>query len=472
MRVGNEHAVEVIPRRAWLVLTVVSLCSVQNPLSQSILNVAFPRLRAAFPHTSAATLSWVISAYAITAAATLVIAGVIADRYGRKRILIIGGIGFGMTSLACGLAPNVGVILTMRVVQALFGSLITPAAASLVLREFPVTRRATAIAAWAASGSVASAIGPTLGALLVDQGGWRWAFWINVPFTMIGVVLVFFVVTETEREDRPVPDLWSVPLIMASVSGVILGVSQSGRWGWSDGRTISSITLGVLLGAYLVRRSSRHPRPMLDLELFRFGPFRLANIASILFGSTFFAVFFGFPRFTQEVWGYDVRHAGLLLLPIPIAGMLFNGLAGKFADTRGHRPVMMAGGLFQLLGGVVLWIGVTGKPNVVLWLVALSLVGIGTSLIWPAIFGNTVLGVPPDRYGEVTAINQTAQRMANATGAAIAVSLVGEASMAGVGNYGRIFALTAFGGLIAMVLGWFMGDRRPVRATSAVVAVG
>jgi EmrB/QacA subfamily drug resistance transporter len=470
--VSAGGAIELIPRRAWVVLTVVSLCSVQNPLSQSILNVAFPRLRSAFSETPAATLSWVISAYAITAAATLVIAGVLADRYGRKRILLIGGAGFGVTSIACGWSPSVEFLLAMRVLQALFGALLTPAGASLVLREFPTTRRATAIAAWAASGSVATAIGPTLGALLVDQGGWRWAFWINAPFTFVGVVLVHYVVDEMPLEDKPFPDLWSVPLIMASVSGIILGISQSGRWGWADRKTVGSIAIGALLGAYLIRRSARHPRPMLDLELFRFAPFRLANIASIVFGSTFFAVFFGFPRFTQDVWGYDVRAAGLLLLPIPIAGMLFNGLAGKFADTRGHRPVMMAGGLLQCIGGIVMLVGVTSEPNVLLWLVALSFVGVGTSLIWPAIFGNTVLGVPPERYGEVTSINQTAQRMANAVGAALAVSLVGEAAFAGIGPYTRIFALTSIGGALAVVLGWFMGDRSPARAGVVVPAVG
>ena len=469
---GGTDDFEPIAPRAWLVLTVVSLCSVQNPLSQSILNVGFPSLRRAFEDTPAATLSWVLSAYSITSAATLVIAGVIADRYGRKRVLMIGGAGFGITSLLAGSSGNVEFLLTVRVLQALFGALLTPAGASLVLREFPVTRRATAIAAWAASGSVASAIGPTLGALLVDQGGWRWAFWINVPFTVVGVIATWFVVQEMPLESRSFPDLWSVPLIMASVSGVILGVSQSARWGWDDRRTIGSILLGTLLGAYLVWRSAHHPRPMLDLELFRFGPFRLANIASITFGTSFFAVFLGFPRFTQEVWHYDVRDAGLLLLPIPIAGMCFNGLAGKFADRRGHRPVMMLGGALQCAGGVVLWLAVTETRNVPLWLGALTLVGLGTSLIWPAIFGNTVLGVPPDRYGEVTAINQTAQRMANAAGTAVAVSLIGETVFTGVGTFARIFVLTALGGVAAMVLGWFMGDRRPVRRPSSAGGVG
>ena len=106
------------------------------------------------------------------------------------------------------------------------------------------------------------------------------------------------------------------------------------------------------------------------------------------------------------------------------------------------------------------------------YLVCLSLVGLGTSLIWPAIFGNTVLGVPPERYGEVTSINQTAQRMANAAGAAIAVSVVGEAAFDGVGPYTRIFALTAIGGLLAVALGWFMGDRRPAGAAAVKPSVG
>lgn len=465
---GEDFDGRIAPR-AWLVLTVVSLCTVQSPLSQSILNVGFPRLLAAFPDTTAATMSWVLSGYAITAAAMLVIAGVVADRYGHKRIVLIGGVGFGAMSLAAGFSRDVGFLVACRMLQAVFGALLTPAGASLVLREFPVTRRATAIAAWAASGSVASAVGPTLGALLVDRGGWRWTFWINVPFVAIGVVLIAFVVRETEPEPRPFPDLWSVPLVMASVSGIVLGVSQSARWGWDDRATIGSIAAGVIVGAYLLVRSARHPRPLVDLTLFRFGPFRLANLASITFGTTFFAVFLGFPRFTQEVWGYQVRKAGLLLLPIPIAGILFNGLAGKIADRRGHRGVMIAGGALQCAGGLVLWFGIDARPDVTTWLVALSLVGLGTSLIWPAIFGNTVLGVPPDRYGEVTAINQTAQRMANAAGTAVAVSLVGEAAVIGVGNYGRLFLLTAFGGVVAMVLGTFM---RGARAAQAAPVVG
>src|SRR5438552_14993639 len=212
-RVETSYAVEQIPRRTWMILAVVSICSVLNPLSQSILNLAFPSLQKAFSDSSAATLSWVLSLYAIVSAATLIVGGVIGDRVGHKRILLIGTGGYVIASIVCGLAPNVAVLLTARAGQALSSALITPAGAAMVLREFPPSRRGTAIAAWAAAGSVATAIGPTLGALLVDVGGWQWAFWISVPFGLIGLALVPRLVSEIPREDVELPELVSVALI-------------------------------------------------------------------------------------------------------------------------------------------------------------------------------------------------------------------------------------------------------------------
>jgi MFS family permease len=349
-------------------------------------------------------------------------------------------------------------LLIARSVQALSSALMTPAGAALVLREFPPNRRGTAIAAWAAAGSVATAVGPTLGALLVDVGGWQWAFWITVPFGCIGLLLVPRLVHELPREEVDLPDLMSVPLIVASVSGIILGVSQSGRWGWTDSKTVGSIVVGVAVGLYVIVRSRHHPRPLLDLTLFRFRSFRIANFSSIVFGSTFFALFFAYPRFTQDVWGYDVRAAGLLFLPIPVAGILLNSAAGRFADLHGPRRVMLAGCAAQIIGGAIFLFGMGDDRNLLVWFLGFGFIGIGSGLSWPAIFTNTVMGVPPQRFGAVTSINQTAQRMATAGGAAIQVSLIGEASGPGVGNYTRIFALTVIGGFIGIAIGMFMSD--------------
>jgi EmrB/QacA subfamily drug resistance transporter len=454
--VETTYAVEKIPRRTWTILTVVSICSVLNPLSQSILNLAFPSLQQAFSESSAATLSWVLSLYAIVSAATLIVGGVIGDRIGHKRVLVIGTAAFTVASLACGFAPNVAALLVARAFQALSSALMTPAGAALVLREFPPSRRGTAIAAWAAAGSVATAVGPTLGALLVDVGGWQWAFWICVPFGCIGLALVPRLVQEVPREEVDLPDLISVPLIVASVSGIILGVTQSGRWGWADSRTVISVAAGLAVGVYVIARSSRHSRPLLDLSLFRFRSFRIANFSSLVFGSTFFALFFAYPRFTQDVWDYDVRAAGLLFLPIPVAGILFNGSAGRFADLHGPRRVMIAGGLSQAIGGLVFVFAMGDSRNLFVWFLGFAFIGLGSALSWPAVFANTVIGVPPHRFGAATSINQTAQRMATAGGAAIQVSVIGEASGPTVGNYDRIFVLTVIGGMLGATIGLFM----------------
>ena len=361
---------------------------------------------------------------------------------------------------SCVDSPNVAVLLTARAGQALSSALITPAGAALVLHEFPASRRGTAIAAWAAAGSVATAIGPTLGALLVDVGGWEWAFWISVPFGLIGLALVPRLVTEMPSQDVELPDLVSVPLIIASVSGVILGVSQSGRWGWSDPRTISSIVGGLLVGLYVIVRSAHHPRPLIDLTMFRFRSFRIANFSSLVFGTTFFGVVFRVTALHAGRLGLWRSRPGLLFLPIPIAGALLNGSAGRFADIHGQRRVMLAGGFFQFVGGVVFVVGITEEPNVLLWLVGLGFVGLGSSLIWPAIFGNAVIGMPPPRFGAAMSINQTLQRMATAGGAALQISLIGEQTGPPVGNYERIFWLTVIGGILAMAIGMFMSGVR------------
>lgn len=453
-------AFDVIPRRAWLVLAFVSMASVQNPLSQSILNIAFPKLLEAFPDVSAATMSWVVSAYAITAAATLIVGGVFVERYGAKRMIVFGSIGFCVASIVCGFANNIAMLIISRIVQALFGSLLTPAGAALVISEFPPSRRATAIAGWAASGSVATAIGPTLGALLIDAGGWRWTFWVSPFFAAIGLIALPRLVEELPVERKPFPDLLSIPLVMVFASGVVLGISQSGRWGWSDWKTVGSIVAGLVFGVLLLWRSSRNARPLLDLSLMRFRSLRLANIASLTFGASFFALFFGFPRFTQEVWKFDIRAAGLLFLPIPVAGMFLNGYAGRYADLRGYRAVMVLGGVLQVAGAIFLLLFVGGERNVPVWIAGLTLVGLGGALSWPAIFGNTVRDVPREALAAATSINQTAQRMATAMGTAIATAVIGEQVVAGqVGTFSRVFWVCLLGGALGVVIGLRMDGR-------------
>jgi EmrB/QacA subfamily drug resistance transporter len=272
-------------RRAWLVFGVVSLCTVQSSLSLSIMNVAFPDLAASFPDVARSSLQWVVTSFTVVAAGLLVIAGVVSDRFGRKRVLLTGATIFGLASLACALAPSFELLLVGRCAQAVGAALVTPAGAALVIRAFPDDMRSTAVGLWAATGSVAAALGPSVGGLLVDAGGWRWAFWINLPLSVLGVTLGSRVLVESrEAHAAAIPDPLGAVMIMVSVAALVLGLSQSGPWGWSSAAVWALIGAGVIGIVAIVRRSRRVAHPILDLSLFEYDTFRWANVASLAFG--------------------------------------------------------------------------------------------------------------------------------------------------------------------------------------------
>lgn len=458
--VSAATSIDAVPKRAWWMLCVVSLCSSGNPLSQSILNVAFPQLLEAFPDTPSATLSWVIAGFSIASAATLIVGAVACARFGAKRVLIVGTVGSSVALLICGFAPNAGALIAARVVHGVFSATLIPTSATLVLREFPPSRSGTAIAAWSGAGFVSTAIGPTLGAFVVDLWGWQWVFWSNIPLGVVGVFLVMLFVAETEGRFMEFPDLVSIPLVMIATSGVILAISQSSRWGWGDERTIASMLVGLLFGVLLVRRSLRHPRPLVDLALLRRRSPRVANMTTLTYGTAFFALFFGFPRFTQEVWGMNLRSAGLLFLPIPIIGALLAAPVGRLGDEFGYRRIMFVGSLAQLIGGLIAVFALGDRQHIVVYLLVLSFMGFAASLTWPAIFGNTVHEVPVESIGAATSVNQIAQRIATASGVALAASLIGENHGVGVGRYERVFVLVTIGGVLGILCSSFMSRRR------------
>ena len=232
---AGASTAETISPRAWRVLVLGSLCSFVTALNLSIMNVAFPDLRRSFPDVSAAQLSWVLNGYTIVSGATLILAAVVSDRLGRKRILLSGLAVFSVAGVACALAPNPGFLIGARVVQALGAALITPSTVQVILAEVPVTRRGTAVAAWSAIGGMATALGPSLGAVVVDVGTWRWAFWVTLPIGVVVLALGLRYFSEAEPHELvrgPLPDPLGAVALAAGVMLVILGLVQSPAWGW------------------------------------------------------------------------------------------------------------------------------------------------------------------------------------------------------------------------------------------------
>jgi EmrB/QacA subfamily drug resistance transporter len=468
-----------VPRRAWLVFAAVAACSFQNSLSLSITNVAFPSLRDDFPDIAPSTLSWVLNLYTIVAGASLVVCGVLVERRGRRRMLLLGTGAFAAASLWCALAPGVGMLLAGRVMQAVASALVTPASVALIVRAFPDSHRATAVAGWAAVGSVAASLGPTLGGLLVEWGGWRWAFYANLPGAAVGLVLTLLVVEESRDDSpRPIPDLVGAALIVVSVSLVVGGLVQTRSWGWGDPLVWLAIGAGLGLGAVLVRRSWRHPAPILDITLFAHRSFTLANLGTFVFGVGFFASFFGYVLFLTDVWRRGTDAAGLLMTPLALCGAVLAPLSGRIVRRRGAGVLLLPGGLCVAAGGSVLLVAAGGEPQIVsVWLPALVLIGTGAGLVWPSLFAGVVADVPRERYAVATGINQTIQRTATALGVALAVTLLGPTRRAGgTGHFDRLFVLTIVCGLGTAAIAPFVGlgrragDGRPSPAAPATPA--
>src|SRR5215510_4142077 len=302
---------------AWRTLAWTSVAVFMASLDATILFVAFPSIRRSFPLVSAADLSWILNAYTVVYAALLVPAGRIADRVGRRRIFLQGLAAFTLGSLACGVAPTPPLIIAGRVVQAIGGAMLTPSSLALVLSAFQRAKWSLAVSLWAAAGALAAAVGPSAGAAIIQLGGWRWAFFINLP---VGIAALtkgrrsLFDSRAPLAEDFP--DVIGIVLLIVSVGLIALGLVKGREWNVTP--VVGCLAAGFALLAWFISRSRNVSAPALDLSLFRALSFRYANAATLVFGAAFSAMFLGGVLFLTSVWGYGTERAGLAMTPGPL----------------------------------------------------------------------------------------------------------------------------------------------------------
>jgi EmrB/QacA subfamily drug resistance transporter len=303
-------------------------------LDLSIVNVAFPSMRRSFPEVSTAALSWVLAAYSVVFGALLLGAGRIADRSGRRRVFLLGLLIFTAGSLLCGIAPSAWLLIVGRVVQAIGAALLMPASLALLLSATAPAARAQAVAMWGGVSALAVATGPSLGSVLIDAGGWRWAFFVNLPVALVAGVAARRVVPESVIGGR-VPDLVGVALLSAAVAALALAITQGGDWGWSSSRVVGSFAAAAVLGPIAIRRSTRHEAPAIDLDVFRSRTVVLANAATVLYSVGFFGMLLANVLFLTSVWKYSTLEAGLAITPGPLLVAALSGPSGRLAARVG-----------------------------------------------------------------------------------------------------------------------------------------
>lgn len=413
------------PAIPWPVFAVTVAAAFMVALDLSIVNVAFPSIRRSFPEVSTATLSWVLAAYSVVFGALLLGAGRIADRSGRRRIFLLGLLIFTAGSLLCGFAPSAWLLIVGRVVQAIGAALLMPASLALLLSATAPAARSQAVAMWGGVSALAVATGPSLGSVLIDAGGWRWAFFVNLPVALVAGIAARRVVPES-IVGGPVPDLVGVGLLSAAVAALALAITQGGDWGWSSARVVGSFAAAAVLTPIAIRRSSRHEAPAIDLDVFRSRTVVLANAATLLYSVGFFGMLLANGLFLTSVWEYSTLRAGLAITPGPLLVAALSGPSGRLATRVGYGPVLVAGGLTFATGLLFYVTTVDAHARYLThWLPGALLVGLGVALSFPVLSAAAVAGLPQERFGTGGAINQTARQIGAVLGVALLIAIVG-----------------------------------------------
>jgi EmrB/QacA subfamily drug resistance transporter len=463
-------------QRKWQVLVVTAVAVFMSFLDVTIVNIAFPDVRDDFAGSSLASLSWILNAYNIVFAALLVPAGRLADRLGRRRLFFAGLWTFVAASVACGLAPDVEVLVGARIVQAAGAAMLVPTSLALLLPEFPLEQRATATAIWGATGAVAAATGPSLGGLLVDATGWRLVFFVNVLFAAAAIVPARRLLRpDGERASGPLPDAVGVGLLIAGVAGVSLGIVKGEDWGWGSAAVLGSLAGGIVVLGLCALRSSRHPAPVVELSLFRVRSFAVATSGVALFSLGFYALLLGNVLFLTQVWGWSVLTAGFALTPGPLTAAVFAPLGGRLSDRFGQRVVALPGGLLFATGCLVFASGTGADPAYVReFLPATLLTGAGVGLSFAAWGSAAVAELPPSRYATGTAVSSCARQIGAVLGIAILVAVIGTPAPAqALGTFHDAWTLMALAALAAAALALGLGRvraRDPEAAVSAAPA--
>jgi EmrB/QacA subfamily drug resistance transporter len=438
----------------WILVATVLGSGIAG-IDTTVVNVALPTIGAELG-TGFGALQWMVTAYTLTLASFILLGGALGDRYGRRRVFVVGVVWFAAASLLCGVAPDAGALIGARALQGIGGALLTPGSLAIIQASFSGEDRARAIGTWSGLGGVATAIGPFLGGWLVQSVSWRWVFLINVP---LAVVVVWIAVRHVPESSDTGPsgrlDVPGALLGALALGGTTYALIEAPTRGIGSPAVIGSAALGVVAAAAFLLVESRTSGPMLPLTIFRNRQFSAANAVTFVIYAVFGGVFFLLVVHLQVVAGFTPLASGTAMLPVTALMLLLSPSAGALGARLGPRLPMTVGPLICAVAlALMLRIG-PGASYGADVLPAVVVLGLGLSLLVAPLTSAALSAVPERQAGLASGVNNAVARAAGLLAIAVlpaAAGLTG-AAYSDPAVFRAGFATACLIGCVVLVMG-------------------
>jgi EmrB/QacA subfamily drug resistance transporter len=415
-------------------------------------------------------LQWVLDAYILVFAVFILTGAALGDRYGRRRMLVVGLLVFSAASAAGALSNDLTQLVVARGVQGLGAALLMPLTLTLLSAAFPPDRRSAALGLWSSIAGLGVALGPLLGGLIVESLDWHWIFWINVPVGVTAAVLAPRRLTESRGAQMPL-DLPGLALASAGLFGVVWATTRGNAVGWTSPSTLLAYGAGALLLGAFVLQERRSSAPMLPVALFRRPGFSAANGAGFALHFTMFGAFFMVIEYLTQVHGDSAIRAGVETLPWTILPLAVSPFTGALGGRIGSRPLVISGLLLLAAGTAAAAFAMSVDATYAELVAPLVAIGFGIALVLPNVASAALGSALPEHLGKASGANSTFRQLGGVFGVAVAVLVFDRAgsyaSPAGVveGARAALFVGSGVGFLGAVAA---LGIPRKARARAAV----
>ncbi|MYV98184.1 MFS transporter [Streptomyces sp. SID3343] len=420
-RTVDEH----IHRRRWAILGVMVISLLVVVLDNSILNVAIKTIADPDKGLGAtqSQLQWAINSYTLVFAGLLFTAGILGDRFGRKRTLVFGMVIFGIASLLSAYSQSPEQLIAARAVMGFGGAFVMPATLSIISNVFEPHERPKAIGIWSGAVGLAIAIGPITGGVLLDHFWWGSVFLINVPIVVVGIVAMLVLVPDSRDPNPGRLDPIGVALSIAGLVSLVYGIIRGGDAGWSSPEVLGTIAVGLAILVFFVWFEQRSDHPALDVSFFRDRTFSAAAgaiglVFFALMGVTFFMAFY-----LQSVRGYSPLQTGLLLLPLAVAQLMFSARSSVMVKRFGVRAVTTTG---MVVVGLSFLVFLAMDRTSPIWIlcVVFFFQGAGMAHVMPPATNAIMASLPREKAGAGSAVSNTVRQVGGALGVAILGSVL------------------------------------------------